>query len=314
MNIQTLRYALTIAQTGSLNKAAKCLYISQSTLSRSLKELEEQIGISLFQRTNQGVKVTYAGQQFLDRTRRLLREIDQMESEYFHATQNDQYSLLIASQRCTTVVHAFTMFYERFCKGKELINLVIQEETGDKIMNMVCGGFFELGIFHYTSDQEQNLQMKCQEMNLELHLMERSPVCVQVRRDHPLAGKEHVTVEDLIPYPHIVYANEDLTGINSCSDITIYNPSVLKKRIVIQDRGALRQIISNTDGYYIGCEHSRFPFDDDLARCYIPLDGVGFTINTAWLSRRGHVLTQAENDFITVLEEVFEMEGDEGTL
>lgn len=305
MNITALRYAIAITQMGSFNKAAQYLYVSQPTLSRAIKELEDQIGIELFLRTNQGVRLTYDGQQFIDKARHLLEEIDQLEGEYFNRDKNKHYSLLVATRRCTAVIHAFTTFYQRFCTGREMVNLVIQEESGDKIMNMICGGLYELGVFHYTSDQEEHLNRNCREMNLEMHLLERSPVCAQVRWDHPLASQESVKAEDLVPYPHIVYANEDLTGIHFCSDISFYNPTILKKRIVIQDRGTLRQVINDTDGYYFGCDYSRFPFAADLNRRWLPVEGVDFTINTAWAVRSGHKLTQAEQDFISVLEEVF---------
>ena len=79
MNLQTLRYVVTIEQTGSFSKASQYLYVSQSTLSRAVKELEEQLGIILFHRTNQGVRPTHDGQKFISRASLILQDVAQLE-------------------------------------------------------------------------------------------------------------------------------------------------------------------------------------------------------------------------------------------
>ena len=82
MNVQELRYVVAVAQAGSINKAALNLYVSQSTLSRAVQEVEAQIGISLFQRTNKGAIPTHDGLEFIERARRLLLAFDQLEGQY----------------------------------------------------------------------------------------------------------------------------------------------------------------------------------------------------------------------------------------
>lgn len=90
MNLQTLRYVVTIAQTGSLSKASQYLFVSQSTLSRSVKELEQQLGISLFFRTNQGVQVTHDGEEFISRANQILMDISALEGRYLHSGRQEQ--------------------------------------------------------------------------------------------------------------------------------------------------------------------------------------------------------------------------------
>lgn len=305
MNLQTLRYVVTIEQTGSFSKASQYLYVSQSTLSRAVKELEEKIGISLFHRTNQGVRPTYEGQKFIARANLILQDVAQLEGQYFLNREDGKLSLLVATQRCTVITRAFTEYYRRFCEGQEMVNLVVQEETTDNILQLVSSGTFGLGILHFTSDREDSIYQKCQELQLEGTLMHRSPVAAQVHVSHPLADRKSLTLDDLLPYPHVTYNNENLTGINYCSDITMYNPAILKKRIVIQDRGTLRDVIIHTDSYYIGCDYTGFPMLDDLYRRFIPIEGIDFTLNTMWIKRVGHVLTQPEKDFISILDEVY---------
>lgn len=305
MNLQVLRYVATVEQTGSFSKAAQYLYISQSTLSRATKELEKELGITLFYRTNQGVRPTHEGQKFIARANQILQSVAQLEGQYFRNNDTGKASLLLATQRSAAISRIFALYYQRFSKGEEFVNLVIQEETTDNILQLVSSGTFGLGILHYTGDREEAVFRKCQELQLEGTVFHRSPVVAQVNKSHTLAGREKVTLEDLAPYPHVTYSNENLTGINYCSDIAMYNPANQKKRIVIQDRGALRDMLLYTDSYYIGCDYTDVELLDDLQRCYIPIAGVAFTLNTMWVKRTDHALTKPEQDFLAVLEEAF---------
>jgi DNA-binding transcriptional LysR family regulator len=305
VNLQTLRYVVTIEQTGSFSKASQYLYVSQSTLSRAVKELEEQLGISLFYRTNQGVRPTHEGQKFIARAGLILQDIAQLEGQYFHNNKVEQASVLLATQRCAAIGRVFTAYYQRYCAGQEFVNLVIQEETTDNILQLVSSGTFGLGILHYSGDREETVFRKCRELQLEGNVFHRSPVVAQVHEKHPLAGRASVTLEDLAPYPHVTYNNENLTGINYCSDIAMYSPANQKKRIVIQDRGALRDIILHTDSYYIGGDYTNFTLLDDHYRRYIPIEGVDFTLNTMWVKQTGRTLTRPEQDFLEVLNKAF---------
>ena len=305
MNLQTLRYVVTIEQTGSFSKASQYLYVSQSTLSRAVKELVDQLGITLFYRSNQGVRPTHEGAKFISRARMILQDVAQLEGQYIHNNEVGQASLLLATQRCAAIGQVFTEYYQRFCAGQEYVNLVIQEETTDNILQFVSSGTFGLGILHYTSDREESVFRKCQELQLEGVVFHRSPVVAQVNESHPLAVRNSVSLEDLAPYPHVTYNDENLTGINYCSDIAMYSPANQKKRIVIQDRGALRDMILHTDSYYIGCDYSGFAPLDDNHRRYLPIEGISFTLNTMWIKRLSHILTQPEQNFLEVLEEAF---------
>lgn len=306
MNLQTLRYVVTIEQTGSLSKASQYLYVSQSTLSRSVKELEEQLGITLFYRTNQGVRPTHEGQKFISKANLILQDLHQLESQYLRKDRKEQASLLLVTQRCAAVGRVFGEYYRHHCAGQEYVNLVLHEETTDNILQMVSSGTFGLGILHYTSDRENSVFKKCQELQLEGKVIHRSLVAAQVNEHHPLADRKSVTLKELAPYPHVTYNDENLTGINYCSDIAMYSPANSRKRIVIQDRGALRDMILYTDSYFIGCDYSQLQLTEDLCRRYIPIEGVNFTLNTMWVKRMSHTLTHQEQDFLNVLEKAFE--------
>lgn len=305
MDIQSLRYLVQIERFGSINKAAQQLFISQSALSRLVKEAEERTGFAIFYRTSKGVVPTADGKQFLARVQDVLTEIEQLESQYFNSKQKEELRLLIATQRCSPVMEAFLEYYTACCQDMEYQNLVLKEETTENIIQLINTGVCPIGILHYTNDGEGKFLQMCQTIGLEVHLIHESPVCIQVRGQHPLAKMVSINKDMLRDFPHVTYSDEDITKINYCSDIFQYNQNLVKKRIIVQDRGTLQQIIDGTDAYYIGCDFSNCQMSYSRNAIYIPLNDTDLTIKTCWVQRNGYVLTSQEQEFIQYLERAF---------
>lgn len=303
MNIQSLRYLLTVAQCGSINLAAQQLYLSQSSLSRMVKEMETQLGYSIFQRSNRGVTPTADGHLFLEQARHLVAESDRMEQLFHPASDPD--ALLVVTQRCSPVVHAFSQYYIRYCRTQSSVNLALLEQTTDSIIRLVCEGFYGAGILHYTSDQEQTFFQRLQSLSLSFSLLDRSPVAVQVRQEHPLAHNSFLTTQQLASYPHVAFSDEDITHICYCSDIAQFCPEGQSKRILVQDRGSLLGILLHSDSYFIGSDFSGFP-GTDPGICYLPLRDVPFTLNTLWIQKNTHTRTLPEERFLRLLTEIFQ--------
>ncbi|MCC8127941.1 MAG: LysR family transcriptional regulator [Clostridiales bacterium] len=301
INLQTLRYISAVEQTGSISRAGQQLYVSHSTISRAIKELENEIGITLFQRTSKGAVATTAGLEFIRQARRLLMDMEQLENRYYERNQIVQNTLLVASQRYTAVTNAFMKYYKTYCQDSEYLNLALLEDTTDQIIRMVANHTCHIGVLHYTSDQEEAFFNRLNLMELQWHLLESSPIAIQIRKEHPLANEPFVTISMLEDYPHIVYVDEDITHINYCSDISHFSKSIYKKRIVVRDRGTMRQMVNNTEGYYIGCDASRFNYYSETEPVYVPIKDVEFRLNTVWVRHTHHFFTEAEKNFIDLL-------------
>lgn len=309
MNIQALRYILQISQIGSISKAAQYLYVSQPTLSRAVHEIEESTGIILFQRTNKGVVPTYDGRVFIAKATQLLDNIDNLQNQYFYKNtkqKSDEATLLIGSQRCSPVVSTFINFYHQYCEDKDYQNLAFQEGTREEVMQLIFGQVYHIGIVHYLSTEENSFLNECDVMGLNCYPLDESPICIQVREEHPLADKKSVTLDMLVPYPHVVFSDEDVTGINYCSDILQYNKNVLKKRIVVQDRGTIRQVIDNTNGYYLGNDMKcNIASSTNLRIKCIPLANSNMTIKTVYICRENCHLSDEEKKFVEALKNTF---------
>ncbi len=302
MNIQTLRYLIQIEQYGSINRAAQALYVSQSSLSRVLKETEDEAKITIFHRTNKGVTPTYDGKQFLDRIRKVISEMDELERQYFGCSSRPEATLLVATQRCSVVVKSFLDYFDWYCRDKDTLNLALQETTTEEIINLVRNDIYHVGILHYTSDNEADFLQMCRSLNLEQHPLHESMICAQVRPEHPLAKEVSITVDMLAAFPHVTFSDEDIPRINYCSDIVQFNRNILQKRIVVKSMGTLKQILRRTDGYFIGCDFSGLKIDDGPEMVYIPLQDVNFTMKTIWVHRQGHYLSDMEINFIEALQ------------
>lgn len=308
MNTEHLRYILMVDTLKSINQAAKALYISQSSLSRILQNTENAIGLTLFERTKKGVITTYEGKIFIERIRRLLEELDQVEKDYFSFSESNEekeVTLTIGAHHSSPVVDAFIQFFQKECQHFPKINLVLQEGTGEELFRNVVNDTLQLGILHYISSKEDAFLGKCNEANLQCRYLMNSPACVQIRSSHPLASKKEVTIEMLASYCHITFSDEDLTGINYCSNISGGDWKKQKKRIVVNERGTLRDLLLRTDGYYIG-NNNKCNLTDIQNTVSIPISNYPYTIKTVCIYSKERTLTKEENTFLEYLKSYFE--------
>lgn len=305
INIMALRYVVLVDKVKSIHRAAQQLYISHSTLSRTIKNLENEIGITLFYRTSRGMETTHDGAKFILEVQQLLRSIDSLETRFYNAKNIEEDTLMVATQRCTTAVNCFLELFQRIGAKKDRQNFALLEESFNGTLDLICSGTCGIGVITCSSDQRQSLRRQLGKMGLEGFLLDESPVSIQIRRNHPLASRSSITIADLSSYTHLVFLDESVTSINYCSDVTQFNEYVFQKRIVVKERGTLRQLLDNTDGYYIGADLSRFRFLSETDPVYVHLEDVGFQLETYWIKRKDHVLTQIEQKYVDQMNEYF---------
>lgn len=307
MNIDYLRYIVTIEKVKSINKAAKALYMTQPTLSRIVQSIENDMGIQIFVRNSRGVETTHDGQQFINRIKSLVDEFDQIEEDYFninHAPKNEV-TLFVGSHRSSPAVEALIRFYDNSNSKTRNVNVIFQEGTESYITDSIYHNVIDLGIVHYLNNQEGEFQRRCDDLNLTYHLINESSVCAQISSTHPLAQEAEITEEMLRPYPHITFNDEDLTGINYCSDISQYNRHLQGKRIVVNDRGTLRSLIQKTDGYYLG-NYAKCNLNDHENMVYVPIKDCQYTIKTVSVYNKDHILSAEEREFLDYIEAIYD--------
>lgn len=310
LDIKVLRYIVAVDQAKSISRAAKSLYVSHSSISRAIAKTENELGMQLFYRTPLGVEATENGLEFIKQARSVLNEIDSLQRNYYSKKIQVRESLLVAANYSTSAENCFIDFYKRYGQYAEKQNFVFLEGTLQEVLNYISTEVCDIGEICCTSDHSESLFKRLTSSGLIWERLEQSPVSVQVRAGHPLTKYSTVAIEDLSPYPHIVFSDEAITNINYCSDVTKFNEYVYNKRIVVCERGTLRNIVYNTDGYYIGTYYGNQSFSNETDAVYIPLKDVDFTLDTYLIMRKKHVLSDLEKKYISLLRNMYNTDGE----
>ena len=244
MTLQQLRYLIAIAEYGSINAAAHNLYASQSNLSTAIKELERELGITIFARSNRGVTLTNEGAELVGYARQVVEQADMLEARYIHGEQSRQ-RLAVSTQHYAFSVEAFIATASE-CESEEY-DFVLREVSTGQIIDDVRAFRSEIGVLYLDSFNERVLQKAFDDAGAEFHPLFEAPVHVFVGEGHPLAAKKLISLDDLQNYPR--YSFEQ--GMQSTFFFSEEPLSSLphKRTIRFTDRGTLSNLLANYNGY-----------------------------------------------------------------
>lgn len=296
MNMTSIRYIIEVAKWGTINKAARNLHISQPALSREIKKTEDEIGVMIFSRTTNGINVTPQGREFICLAEKLYEYYLLIQEKYCSQQQPNALVLTIASVRYALVGKAFINIYNRYRHFK-LHNACVSETDINTVIELVYAGCYSLGILLVSSDAVEHWKSIAKRYNIEWITLYSSLSYLQVGKHHPLAHKTSVCLNELKPYPHATMANCDVSTILSCSEINEYNVHNTEKRIVVNDRSMMYDVLTETDAYYIGGNLEKVsPYKEMLN--YIPISDTDVSIKYVVIYSGYHILTPLEKDFI----------------
>lgn len=244
MTLQQLRYLIAIAEYGSINAAAHNLYASQSNLSTAIKELEGELGITIFTRSNRGVTLTNDGTELLGYARQVVEQADMLEERYAPGDSNHA-RLAISSQHYYFSVQAFMNTADQF-PGDEY-DFILRECATGEIIDDVRTFRSEAGILYTDSFNRRVLSKAFADASVTYHPLFDANVHVFVGETHPLAGKERVCVEDLEPYPRYSFEQGTTNSFYYAEEPLSYLTH--KKNIRISDRGTLTNLLTHYSGY-----------------------------------------------------------------
>ena len=245
MTIQQCRYVLAIAQSGSFSKAAKQLFVAQSSLSVGVKALESELGIQIFDRSGNGICLTNAGAEFIRYAQQLCRDTDLIEERYSKSVQQKLY---IATQHYDFIADIFGEILKE--TDSDGYRFSIREIETYNVIRDVQTAYSDIGII---AIRDSNLEIM--KRYLSGRKLSFTPVLtvtphVFVRKGHPLAGCAQLTEEQLKTYPYVSYAQ----GENNSAYFTeeLIEGVVGDKHIEISDRATLMNVLMVTDAYTVG--------------------------------------------------------------
>lgn len=244
MTLTQLKYVITIADTGSMNEAAKLLFISQPSLSLALKELENEIGTELFKRSNRGVVLTPDGQEFLGYARQVTEQYKLMESRYIEK-KNVKKKFGVSMQHYTFAVNAFIEMVKQF--GMDEYEFAVYETRTYDVLMDVKNFKSELGILYRNDFNAKVLNKLLKDNNLEFHDLFSCGTYVYLWKDHPLADQAEITMEELKEYPCLSFDQGSNNSFFLAEEVL--STYEYKRIIKANDRATMLNLMVGLNGY-----------------------------------------------------------------
>lgn len=244
MTLQQLRYLIAVAEYGSINKAAASLYASQSNLSTAIKDLERELGITIFTRNNRGVALTNDGAELVSYARQVIEQVEMIEDRYSPAQQS-QARLAVSTQHYAFSLQAFMEVADRFA-GDEY-DFILRETTTANIISDVGAFRSDAGILYLDDFNQRVLEKAFADAHLSFTPLFSARTHVFMSEKHPLANSTVLRLNDLENYPRYSFEQGPSASLYYAEEPLSYLPH--RKNIAITDRGTLTNLLTNHSGY-----------------------------------------------------------------
>lgn len=255
MTLQQLNYLNEIAKYGSINKAAKHLFVSQSSISSALRELESEIGIAIFQRHNKGVSFTKEGKRFYERVCPILECEKQVLDLYSKKNGPPSYQLKVSTIHFPFVTEAFTKLIQDL--KESFYDVHLSETDSNRIIHDVASGKSNLGILSLSNINEALLKKIFKNRDLIFTPLKTVSPHVLMRKYHPLSDKKNIHVEDLQAFPYVTLqgGENEFAGpitLNFDEEIPLVDFEPSERIIHVNESCSFYNIIGRTDAFSIG--------------------------------------------------------------
>ncbi len=298
MNILHMRYAVEVAKAGSLNKAAQTLLIAQPNLSRSIKELESELGITIFDRSTKGMMLTPEGEEFVGYAQSILKQIEQLENMYKDTSVPKQ-RFSISVPRACYISEAFAQFSRQL--SSQSAELFYKETNSQRTIRNLLEHDFRLGIIRYAQNYDQYFRAMLDEKELNYEMICEFTYQLIMNCEHPLAERDEITFEDLRPYIEIAHADPYVPSLPLSKVVKEELPDNIDRRIFIYERASQFDLLSENPQTFMWVS----PVPQKL------LDRYGLvqrkcaenrkTYRDVLIYRRGYRLTSLDQAFMTEL-------------
>lgn len=248
MNILHMKYALEVARLGSLNKAAKTLMIAQPNISRSIKELEADLGITIFNRSAKGMVLTPDGEGFVEYARDILYRIDKMEQSYRDGSHKKR-KFTVSVPRACYISEAFTEFSKNI--GNADVEIYYKETNSKKTISKVLSNEYRLGVIRYADNYDKYYKNMFEEKELASTLIAEFSYVIIMSKDSPLAEKESITYEDLQNYIEIAHADPYVPSLSMSKAFREELPDNMGKRIFVFERASQFDLLSENENTFM---------------------------------------------------------------
>ena len=241
MNILHMKYALEVSKAGSLSKASEVLLIAVPNISRSIKELEADIGINIFERTARGMSLTPEGEEFIGYAKEILSQIDQVERFYKEGSPNKQ-KFSISVPRACYIAEAFAEFSKSITG--DAAEIFYKETNSQRTISNMINHNYKLGIIRYAENYDKYFKAMLEEKGMASELVTEFSYLLMMSKDNPLAKKEEITFDDLTGYIEIAHADPYVPSMPISKVVKEELPDNISRRIFIFERASQFELLS----------------------------------------------------------------------
>ena len=247
MNINQLKYVIRVAASSSMREAATSLFITQPALSSSTKELEDEVGILIFERTNKGISLTDEGREFVEYAKKALGQYEILEDRYLSKNGGKE-RFSVSTQHYNFAIRAFTKVIRDMDPERYVFS--IHETKTREVLEDVRTLKSEVGIISFSGANEGVIKKLFKEYNLDFTPLMRRETYAYVWKDHKFAGRKDISLEELKDYPCISFDQSDDSDFYLTEEaMADYD---FPKMIKSDDRATTMELIADLHGYSVG--------------------------------------------------------------
>lgn len=304
MTLIQLKYMITIAETHSLNKAAELLYVSQPSLTNALKELEKELGISLFYRSGKGVTLTNDGAEFLLYAKEIYTQYEHILQKYKKGGSYKK-KFGVSTQHYSFAVKAFVDMVKVF--GMSKYEFSIKETKTKEVIEDVSTLRSEIGVLYLCDFNRKAMLKLIHNANLQFHSLIECQAYVYLWKQHPLAKEEYIRFEQLEGYPCLSFDQGDGSSFYLAEEILSTNE--YSQVIKANDRATMLNLMVGLQGYTLcsgiiceelnGSDFVAVPFKEDD-------ENLNSVMEIGYVTRKNMILSQMAEHYIEAMKQYLE--------
>ena len=296
MTLQQVKYVIGIADSGSLNKAAERLFVSQPSLTSTIHDLEEELGITIFNRTGRGVTLTNDGAEFLASARQLYQNYQNVMEKYGEfGTIKKKFG--VSTQHYSFAVKSFVEMVKDFNTNE--YEFAIRETKTREVIDDVAKFKSEIGILYLSDFNRKAITSILKSKDLEFHHLIDCKAYVYLWKGHPLAKKKSISLPDLNNYPCLSFEQGDDSSFYFAEEIL--STEEYHRTIKANDRATMLNLMIGLNGYTLcsgiiceelnGSDYIAVPFKDED-------ESINRIMEIGWITRKGFSLGTIGNKYI----------------
>ncbi|MCI6716915.1 MAG: LysR family transcriptional regulator [Mollicutes bacterium] len=298
MNILHLKYAIAVSETGSISKAAERLYVAQPNVSRAIKDLESDLGITIFERTKKGIALTPDGERLVEYSKRLLNQFDEMEKIFKGQQKKNVFS--IAVPRASYVSNAFVEF-SKTLNNIDNIEAFYKETNAYRVIHNIMEENYKLGIVRYYAEHDKYFKELFDKKELNYELINEFNYVLVFNNDSPLAKLTEITQQDLKDLMEIAHGDPYVPSLPVTEVSKSAFSEGINKRIFVFERASQFELLASNANTFMWVS----PIPESTLKRYGLIqkacaDNVK-KYKDVLIYRKSYVLSNLDNEFITKL-------------